>query len=133
VPVLFVVLNEFFKIKSIPNNSKKFILNFRAVRTLTDPNLRVGQSAQGWRGLGQKKFAKLTIGPQHLQGRQDPRLKTHGPANVGRCRHVAHREMLALPTVGTFGGFGGGGHDRGKDATESAMGRNPWRFNLLTS
>jgi hypothetical protein len=84
MPVLFVVLNEFFKFKSLPNNSKKFTSKHRAVITLTAPNLKAGQSARGRCGFGQKKFAKLPIGPQHLQGRQDPRLKTHGPASVGR-------------------------------------------------
>jgi hypothetical protein len=84
VPVLFVVLNKFFKLKSLPNNSKKFTQKHRAVRTLTAPNLKSGRSAQDWRGLGQKKFAKLPIGAQHLQGGQNPRLKPHGPASVGR-------------------------------------------------
>jgi len=46
---------------------------------------------------------------------------------------MADREVLALPAVGAFGGFGRGGHGRGKDATESATRGNPWRFNLLTS
>ena len=94
---------------TLKNSSKKH----GAVRTLTDPNLRVGRSAQAWRGLGQKEFAKLPIGPQHLQGGQHPRLKTHGPACVGRGRHVADRKVLALPAVGAFGRFGGVGHGSG--------------------
>ena len=59
-----------------------------------------------------KQLAKLPVHAQHVQRRQQARLKPHGPAGIGRRRDVGDGEMLALPAVGTallWGGWGGHG------------------------
>jgi hypothetical protein len=132
VPVFFVYLNEFFNFKSLLNNYKKFISKRHPVRTLTDPGLKAGLSAQGWGGLCQKKFAKLPVGPQHFEGRQYPRLKAHGPASVGCGRHMTDSEMLTLPAVGAFGRFCQGGHEKRRSAKVPAAAvlmERDWRVN----
>jgi hypothetical protein len=48
------------------NNFKKLVTKSKSVRRLTSPNRWAARLAQNGLGFGQKEFAKLPIGPQHL-------------------------------------------------------------------